>query len=200
MTIVPLFPAAVHYIDQENFGEYEDQIIEFVYEQENKNPMGEFFSNEGGWQSSPVYDKSDNVVRKYIQKVLCKYFEKSGYFKYFELRYNGIWLNINRNGDYNRMHNHPNSDWSGVLWIKVPENGGGSIHFEAPHSFEEYKLLKTYREEVKEGFNLYDCYRYPPKVGNMLIFPSYLLHEVLPNKAREDRISASFNIKIDFVP
>ena len=198
MSIVPLFPILLHYIKAENFGKYEDKIIEFVYEGENNNPIGEFFSNEGGWQSPPVYHQSDNIVKTFIQDSLCNYFRKSGYFHEFGLKFTGIWLNINRSGDYNRMHCHPDSDLSGVLWVKVPENSEGSIHFDSPKYFQDFKLLKIYNEEMKERYNFYDCYRYPPTVGNMLLFPSYLMHEVLPNKSREDRISVSFNLKIDY--
>ena len=35
-----------------------------------------------------------------------------------------MWANINYPGSYNKQHIHPNSQWSGVYYVKVPKNSG----------------------------------------------------------------------------
>ena len=42
-----------------------------------------------------------------------------------------MWANINYPGSYNKQHIHPNSQWSGVYYVKVPKNSG-SLFLEDP--------------------------------------------------------------------
>ena len=35
-----------------------------------------------------------------------------------------MWANINPPGGMNRAHQHPNSLWSGVYYVKAPKNSG----------------------------------------------------------------------------
>ena len=104
-------------------------------------------------------------------------------------------MNINKSGDYNAWHCHPNCDLSGVFWIEVPADGG-NINFASPHEFIEHKSFKIYNSRVTDEFNYSEGYGVNPSVGTILIFPSHLYHEVLPNQTRNDRISASFNLNI----
>ncbi len=105
------------------------------------------------------------------------------------------WTNVNKPGDYNRLHDHPVCELSGVLWIKIPPNSG-YIRFVDPQLFSRYKELDSYTEEFKEPTNSFMTYNFYPKEGTMLIFPSVLQHEVTENKSSEDRISYSFNIQL----
>ena len=52
-------------------------------------------------------------------------------------------------------------------------------------------------KEFKDTNNYHHNYWFPPIEGRMLIFPSHLQHEVKKNLSNEDRISASFNIKLE---
>ena len=107
---------------------------------------------------------------------------------------------FNRNKDYNRLHCHADSDLSGVLWIRVPENcDSGCIQFSSPHAYTEFKLIKILNQSTRDGFNYNDCFAFTPKEGTILLFPSHLMHEVRENQSREDRISVSFNLKIDIL-
>ena len=38
-----------------------------------------------------------------------------------------MWANINYPGSYNKQHMHPNSQWSGVYYVKVPKNSGSYL-------------------------------------------------------------------------
>jgi uncharacterized protein (TIGR02466 family) len=41
-----------------------------------------------------------------------------------------------------------------------------------------------------------EYFSHQPKVGELLLFPSWLPHFVLPNTSNEERISVSFNIEL----
>ena len=197
MTIIPLFPNLIHGIEIKDFGKIRDNLIDFVYEQENNDPLGVIVSNEGGWQSRSNSHK-DNIIADTIQNQLDSYFTNPDIFKSnFEVVLSGLWLNINREGNTNRLHAHPGADLSGVFWIKVPPDcDAGKISFASPHGYTDYISYVIHQESVCKEFNFYDTYQFSPREGTGLIFPGHLLHEVRPNMSRKDRISVAFNLNI----
>ena len=101
-----------------------------------------------------------------------------------------LWINVNKYKDYNKAHVHPNSIISGVYYVKVPKNSG-SIVFE--NSSDPSKYLHP--EDVIE-FNEVNSssWEIKPKEDELLLFPSWLKHEVMPHlNLKEDRISIAFN-------
>ena len=94
-----------------------------------------------------------------------------------------MWFNVNRYKDSNLPHFHPFSVYSGVYYVKTPENCG-TIIFEHP----AMDLLHYYNN-AKEGWH------FLPAIENTLyIFPSWLKHFVQANENKEEeRISISFN-------
>ena len=199
MTIYPLFPNIVHSIEIKDFGKIQDELIDFVYNEENENPIGQIYSNRGGWQSNPFYHESENILFSILNKEITSYFSNTDLFREnFRYGYSGLWLNINKGGDYNSWHSHPNSDLAGVIWIQVPiEGDSGRIKFTSPHEFTEHKSFKMYNPEVRDELTLPDsAYALKPVPGTILIFPAHLYHEVEMNQTRNDRISASFNINL----
>ena len=106
------------------------------------------------------------------------------------------WVNINSPGAYNRLHSHPNSHLSGVMWIKSPKDCG-VISFDNPNGHQSYTEINSYNEEFKDQFFVHHAYWLPPIEGRMIIFPSHLQHEVEENKSNEDRISVSFNVTLN---
>ena len=198
MTIIPIFPNIIHQIDVENFKEIQDSLVDYVYEQENLDPIGVFKSNEGGWQSKPVYSTTDNIIKSTLEKEFEKYFSNVDIFKQkFRWVHNDAWININRNNSSNRLHCHAGCDISGVFWIKVPQDcDGGHLQFSNPHEFVEFTLLEIYSEKLADELKSYNVCAWKPIEGRIVIFPSHLMHEVRANKSRQDRISVSFNISI----
>ena len=94
------------------------------------------------------------------------------------------------------INDHPDCNLAGVLWIKVPENSG-AISFHSPYAFTCYEEMESYKEDFKEELNYYHTYTFIPKEGLLVLFPSHLEHSVAINKSNEDRISASFNLKLN---
>ena len=91
---------------------------------------------------------------------------------------------------------HPLCDLSGVMWLKTPDKCG-NITFRDPTQFQEFILQKTISKKYKKQFHYFGDYDFYPKEGRLLLFPSHLAHLVQPNESRQDRISISFNIRIE---
>jgi len=101
-----------------------------------------------------------------------------------------MWANINPPGGMNRAHQHPNSLWSGVYYIKAPKNCG-NLKIDDPRS-----VASMSRPKQKEGSvpaRLYRETHYEPKAGRLIMFPAWLMHCVDPNESNDIRISVSFN-------
>ena len=189
---INVFPTIIHQFDVNGFDDIQNQLIDYAYEFKNKNPEGVKVSNYGGWQS-PNFDVNDenDLLQSFIINCLSNFpnIDKSINFDV------DAWININKPGDYNTKHHHPNCHLSGVLWVKAPEECG-RIQFQSPVEFQTYTEVQSYTEEFKNSNNYFHTYYFSPIEGRMLVFPSHLQHEVLENKSNEDRISVSFNIDL----
>ena len=187
---IPLFPTIIHQFDVNGFDEIQNQLIDYAYQFKNKDPEGVIYSNHGGWQS-PNFDIVDenDLLHSFLINCLSNFpnVDKSVNFDM------DAWININKKGDFNEKHNHPNCHLAGVLWIKCPENCG-DISFDSPVIYETHQEVESYMQEFKEYNNFFHNYYFTPTEGRILVFPSHLNHQVLENKSNEDRISVSFNI------
>jgi uncharacterized protein (TIGR02466 family) len=162
-------------------------IIKTIKDIEN-NSNGVFNSNAGGWQSKNLYLKniSDNILHSLIIKIQHKINIISKEINpELKLEIDTFWININKRGDYNYDHYHPQSAFSGVIYIQTATDS--NIRFETD------SLMKHY------PFNV-DSELFPssveifPEVGRLIIFPSWVKHGVNQNTSNDERISISFNI------
>ena len=101
-----------------------------------------------------------------------------------------MWANINPPGGMNRAHQHPNSLWSGVYYIKAPKNCG---HLKIADPRASASMCRPRQKEGKKPSRLYRETHYEPIAGRCIMFPSWLIHCVDPNESNDIRISVSFN-------
>ena len=101
-----------------------------------------------------------------------------------------MWANINPPGGMNRAHQHPNSLWSGVYYIKAPKNSG-HLKIDDPRSVA--CMSRPRQKEGEKPARLYRETNYKPITGRLIMFPAWLMHCVDPNNSNEMRISVSFN-------
>jgi len=101
-----------------------------------------------------------------------------------------MWANINPPGGMNRAHQHPNSLWSGVYYIKAPKNCG-DLKIDDPRA--SAAMLRPRQKEGEKPARLFRETHYEPIAGRCIMFPSWLMHCVDPNNSNDIRISVSFN-------
>ena len=189
---INLFPSVIHQFDVNDFDEMQNQLIDYVYKMREKDPIGHTISNRRGWQSSCFsIENEDDVLKKFLTNCLAEFPPIKKSVRLFV----SAWVNINPPDAFNMKHNHPTSDLSGVLWIKSQKNCGNII-FESPRSFATHQEIDSYTEDFKKNNNYFHSYSFNPRAGRMLVFPSHLDHHVDFNQSQEDRISISFNIRL----
>lgn len=154
-------------------------------------------SNMGGYHSPNFMGFGDDPMRSKLLDVINKEVEKCAIefglkLEGKKIKVSNFWLNINRKKDHNKMHTHLGSIFSGVFYIKVPDNCGRLV-LEDPNT----QLMQTFLHYWHLGyeFNEYTSmvWNISPDPGDLVIFPSWMSHYVEPNMSDEDRISLSFN-------
>ena len=106
-----------------------------------------------------------------------------------ELKLEDIWINILPEGGNHSAHIHPHSVISGTTYVAMP-GGTSAIRFEDPRHammMAAPPRKKDARPELKTHVNV------APDVGDVLLWESWLRHEVPMNMSEDDRISISFN-------
>ena len=189
---INLFPSVIHQFDVNGFNEIQDELIDFVYNMREKDPVGHTISNRRGWQSSCFsIDNEDDVLKKFLTNCLAEFPPIKKSVRLFV----SAWVNINPPEAFNMKHNHPTSDLSGVLWIKSQKDCGNII-FDSPRSFATHQEIECYNEDFKENNNYFHSFAFNPVAGRIMVFPSHLEHHVDFNNSQEDRISVSFNMRL----
>ncbi|RUS64926.1 hypothetical protein EGN72_02250 [Pseudorhodobacter sp. E13] len=100
-----------------------------------------------------------------------------------------LWINILPQGGIHTSHIHPHSVISGTTYVAMPE-GASAIKFEDPR-LQMMMAAPPRRADAPEDLRNFIYVK--PKVGDILLWESWLRHEVPMNMAEEDRISVSFN-------
>ena len=128
-------------------------------------------------------------ILKYIGKNVKKYIKKCTKKEIKKIRLRNLWVVRQFKNEYNPIHFH-SGNISGVGYLKIPKNITKSR-----------KRLKTNGTidfiHGSKSFLNNSLFNHNPKVGDMILFPNYLMHTAYPFKREGERRSFSFNIDID---
>ena len=103
-----------------------------------------------------------------------------------------MWVNVLPEGGSHTGHIHTNSVISGTCYIKVP-TGSGPLVYEDPR-LGLMMAAPPRKANAPEEFKSQVAFM--PEAGSLLLWESWLRHEVPLNRAEGDRISVSFNYVI----
>ncbi len=106
-----------------------------------------------------------------------------------ELKLDCIWVNILPPGGTHASHIHPHSVISGTTYVSMPE-GASALKLEDPRSA---RMMAAPVRKVDARPEMRQFHYVAPKEGDILLWESWLRHEVPLNMADEERISVSFN-------
>jgi uncharacterized protein (TIGR02466 family) len=106
-----------------------------------------------------------------------------------KIKLDSIWLNILPYGGVHTSHIHPHSVISGTTYVTMPK-GASAIKFEDPRL---PMMMAAPGRKGKAREELRSFVYVEPEAGEVLLWESWLRHEVPLHMAEEDRISVSFN-------
>ena len=139
---------------------------------------------------------SNNFIKKNLEKELIKNINKflsNDKIKNIKkIKILNLWVVRQFKGEYNPIHYHE-GDLSGVGYLKLPKGMTNN-------KMVKNKQLKTNGTidfiNGQKGFLSKSIYNVIPKIGDLLIFPNYLMHTAYPFNIEGERRSFSFNAQI----
>ena len=182
------FPTPIYILDikDKNLNiELEKDIIKWMNEDN-----GIIRTNVKGWHSTtnmhekPQFKRLVNALYEAQNKIYIEEHLDSEPFL------GNMWANVNPPGGMNRAHQHPNSLWSGVYYIKAPKNSG-DLKIDDPRA--SASMVRPRQKDGEKPARLFRETHYAPVAGRCIMFPSWLMHCVDPNLSNDIRISVSFN-------
>ena len=138
------------------------------------------------------------IVNKNLSKELIKnikiYLDKSDVRAIKEIKIINLWVVRQFKNEYNPIHYH-DGQLSGVGYLQIPKNMN-------QNKFVKNKKTRTNGTidfiNGQKNFLSKSIYNLNPKLGDLLIFPNYLMHTAYPFNVDGERRSFSFNAKILF--
>jgi len=139
---------------------------------------------------------SNNFIKKNLEKELIqninKFLSNDKIKNIKKIRILNLWVVRQFKGEYNPIHYHE-GDLSGVGYLKLPKGMTNN-------KMVKNKKLKTNGTidfiNGQKGFLSKSIYNVVPKIGDLLIFPNYLMHTAYPFNIEGERRSFSFNAEI----
>lgn len=178
-----------------------DQLVQAAHVLAADDAAGQAWSAEHAYGGYTSYASLNDLPWRFpefadLQKHLDSHVSKFAEELEFDLdetplSLDTLWVNILAPGGHHASHIHPHSVISGTYYVKVPDRAG-SIRFEDPRLGQMMAAppRKPDCERVNKTF-----ISIAPKPGQLLLWESWLRHEVPVNNADEERISISFNYR-----
>jgi uncharacterized protein (TIGR02466 family) len=105
------------------------------------------------------------------------------------LKLDSLWINILPEGGVHTSHIHTHSVVSGTVYVAMPD-GASAIKFEDPrHAMMMAAPPRKAKAPEEDRSFIYRA----PQPGELLLWESYLRHEVPVNRSEGERITVSFN-------
>ena len=195
--LIHLFSTPIMEYRWEDSDDLNRRLTDVILEKERASG-GKVMSNVGGWHSEANFEQwAGDAGQELIHRVgtLVNHATRE-----YDKLYGGkeairwrltLWANVNRDGDFNQGHIHPGATWSGVYYVdagapSADRNDNGVLalaHPGAAAAMVFFPEITPHRHVIV------------PQSGLMVLFPSYLSHQVYPYWGDRPRISIAYNIK-----
>ena len=188
--IRPLFPTLLYEADIGDAAVL-DELGHSIRSLARDDVAGTGWSRDKGYAGYTSYASLNDLPRrdpafaelaKLLTRHAGKFADECGFDSKRKPRLDSLWVNLLKAGGHHSGHIHPHSIISGTFYVEVPAGSGG-IRFEDPRL--PLMMAAPPREDAFVTVQ--------PRPGLLLLWESWLRHEVLPGRGRGERLSISFN-------
>lgn len=184
---LPILKAKLHDADVEQLVKASDDSLKENIDWSSEL-VGEIKSGKQVYFEFPKMFDLAPIASEYARQS----FETAGNLKLRE-----AWVVSQYAGDYNPVHAHE-SDISGIIYLKVPPQISEGFNTASPDGRKcldgcIHFIFDTYH---RPSFRPFGPRAVLPEVGDMYLFPSYILHTVYPFKGEGERRCIAFNLDL----
>jgi uncharacterized protein (TIGR02466 family) len=182
-----------------NNSRFNAELLKETYQLRDNDLVGQKWSRKsypGGYTSYSSmsrlhrFSSTFEALEKKIRRHVLKFADELDYdLEGRELSMTDCWVNIMPKQTTHGLHIHPVSTISGTYYVKTPK-GCSSIKFEDPRLT---NFMATPPRKLNCRPENRQFVEYPAEAGNVILFESWLRHEVPPNPVKGERVSISFN-------
>ena len=171
---------------------------EYIYSHGKPFSNNENYISTYGINSASFAQSNDtrlNGLTNTITKYAHEYFETHCIDSKQNWNFSVYYLfNRMTGGGEHSLHSHPWSMLSGCFYLKVP-NGAPPIIFQDPRDYHKFIHYPIRFGETREKYKLLSEYVIHPTDGMLLMWPSWLEHQVPKSQVDDERIVVAFNIE-----
>lgn len=139
----------------------------------------------------PLRDPAFADLKRLLDRE-AKLFARAAHFELDRApKLDSLWVNVMKPGGAHSGHIHPHSIISGTFYVTVPP-GSGALKLEDPRL--PLLMAAPLRSEDAPS-EVHPFFYAEPAAGTVFLWESWLRHEVMPNGAKSERISVSFNYR-----
>ncbi|MBP6878143.1 MAG: hypothetical protein KBC34_08980 [Phenylobacterium sp.] len=202
MSLRPLFVTQVYEASlagERGFADFNAELEDACRMLADEDLAGQAWCREHGYGGYTSYASLDDLpMRASIFEDLKRKLDKhaSAYAKALHLdlgrrrlKLDSLWVNILRPGAAHSGHIHPHSVLSGTVYVAIPK-GASALKLEDPRL---PLMMAAPPREADAPEDARSFVYLQPEPGTVLMWESWLRHEVPANAARKERISVSFN-------
>jgi len=147
------------------------------------------------WSDEPVQQLAGmmhNTLHGFVQQINSYSDEQ---MSFLEFNYHA-WYHITRAGGYQTLHDHANASWSAIYYIQAGEDNPEHPESGVVRFYDKRGFSPMYMDAGNENLDprySWEVVPIKPETGKMLIFPSWIAHEILPFQGRDERIMVALN-------
>ena len=179
------FPTPVYHTDLAQADDLNARLVADIRAWRARDPGGTFRSNVpqlGGWHSATdmhLRPEFTELIRE-IFELVHGVFADQGYDDAYEPVCDSMWANVNPSGAFNRHHTHPHALWSGVYYVRTPDDCG-LLCLTDPRP--QAHVITPYFDARRRSAHTWAEAFYQPVAGRLVAFPGWLVHSTNPNMA-----------------
>jgi uncharacterized protein (TIGR02466 family) len=175
-----------------------DELAHSIRSLAADDEAGKRWSRDKGYKGYTSYASLNDLPRRdpafaELQRQLVRHASAFAQELAFDLgrkpKLDSLWVNLLKPGGHHSAHIHPHSILSGTFYVEVP-NSSGAIRFEDPR-LPMMMAAPVRLDDAPEELRPFVAVQ--PRPGLLLMWESWLRHEVLYGPAKADRLSISFN-------
>lgn len=201
MSLRPLFVTQVYdasLAETPGFADFNAALIEAIRMLAVEDQAGRAWCRSHGYRGYTSYGSLNDLPRRmpefaelkrHLDRHAVAYAEALNLDMARKPRLDNLWVNVLKPGGGHTGHIHPHAILSGTVYVDVPD-GASSLKLEDPRL--PFMMARPSLTEAASEAERPFVYL-QPQAGTILMWESWLRHEVPTNQARSDRISISFN-------